>query len=165
MTMADRIAVMSEGRVMQFDTPDRIFFHPANRFVAQFVGSPGVNILPAVLETRDGKSCLVAGPLVVPLGASAPESLRSARLEIGIRPHFLRLEAMPGGLSAKGRVVALEPFGTETNVHATLGDHTVVLVADPKKAPRAGEEITVFCSPSDLYVFDAGDGRLLSHGL
>jgi multiple sugar transport system ATP-binding protein len=165
MTMADRIAVMNEGRVMQFGTPDQIFFRPVNRFVAQFVGSPGVNILSATLQARNGGACLAAGSLVVPLGPTAPESLRAARLEIGIRPHFFRLGATAGGISAKGRVVALEPFGTETNVHVSLGGETVVLVAEPKSAPRTSEEVTVSCSPSDLYVFDAGDGRLLSHGL
>jgi multiple sugar transport system ATP-binding protein len=165
MTMADRIAVMSEGRVMQFDTPDRVFSSPANRFVAQFVGSPGVNILPATLRPAAGGAHLVAGSLAVSLRADAPEALRSSRLEIGIRPHFFRLGTMPDAVSAKGRVIAVEPFGTETNLHVSLDGEMVVLVVEPKGAPRVGEEVTVFCSPSDLYVFDAGDGRLLSHGL
>jgi len=165
MTMADRIAVMSEGRVMQFDTPDLIFGTPANRFVAQFVGSPGVNILPATYFPADGGATLTAGSLVLPLSDRAPEVLRTARLEIGIRPHFLRLNATPDTVSASGRIVATEPFGTETNLHVALGDQVVVLVVEPRQAPPVGETVIVSCAPSDVYVFDAGDGRLLSHGL
>jgi multiple sugar transport system ATP-binding protein len=165
MTMADRIAVMSEGRVMQFDTPDRVFGTPANRFVAQFVGSPGVNILPATYLPAAGGASLMAGSLVLPLSEHAPAVFRTARLEIGIRPNFLRLNAAPGMICGSGRIVATEPFGTETNLHVALGDQVVVLVVEPRQAPPVGEVIVVSCAPSDVYVFDAGDGRLLSHGL
>jgi len=165
MTMADRIAVMSEGRVMQFDTPDRIFGAPANRFVAQFVGSPGVNILPATFRSSDESASLVAGSLVLPLSSGAPRALSSSKLEVGIRPNFLRLGVLPNGVSGKGKIVATEPFGTETNLHVALNDQVVVMVVEPRLAPRVGEEVTVSCAANDIYVFDAGDGRLLSHGL
>jgi ABC-type sugar transport system ATPase subunit len=167
MTMADRIAVMNEGRVMQFDTPERIFGRPANRFVAQFVGSPGINILPAVVRETSGGATLAAGSLVLPLSNRAPEALRKTQIEVGIRPNFLRLGAgaAADAVSCSGRVVATEPFGTETNLHVALGDQVVVLVVEPRQAPAVGEPVVVSCAPADVYVFDTADGRLLSHGL
>jgi ABC-type sugar transport system ATPase subunit len=165
MTMADRIAVMSEGRVIQFDTPAEVFGKPANRFVAQFVGSPGVNILRATSVMASGVAALAAGPLVFPMPASAAKAIGATTVELGIRPNFLRLGAVPGWVSGAGRVLVTEPFGTETYLHVALEDQVVVLVIEPRQAPAVGESVVVSCPAADVYVFDAADGRLLSHGL
>jgi multiple sugar transport system ATP-binding protein len=164
MTMADRIAVIDSGRLMQFDTPDNIFSRPANRFVAQFVGSPAVNVLPASIRSSDGGAVLHAASFVLPLSGLAPEGLRSTRLEIGIRPHFLKLGRSAGSVLGSGRVVATEPLGTETNVHVAAGDATIVVVVNPREAPQVGDGVELSCAPGDVYLFDADDGRLIRHG-
>ncbi len=164
MTMADRIAVMNEGELMQFDTPEQVFAKPANRFVAQFVGTPAINLLPATYHGGDSAS-LAAATLVFPLTDRAPERIRMARTEVGIRPHFLKLGRLPGCVVGAGRVMATEPLGTETNVHVSLGDSVVVLVSEPRLALAAGSTVEVSCPPADVYVFDASDGHLISHGL
>jgi multiple sugar transport system ATP-binding protein len=165
MTMADRIAVMCEGRVMQFDTPERVFGEPANRFVAQFVGSPGINILAAAFRHNGSGAWLHAGGFAFPLSERFSKLLGTNAVEIGIRPHFLALGRRPHCVVGSGRVIAVEPLGTETNLHVALGDASVVLVTDPRQAAAVGDDIDVSCTPSDVYVFDAGDGRLLSHGI
>ena len=166
MTMADRIAVMSEGRVMQYDVPDAIFSRPASRFVALFVGSPAINILPATFHAEaGGGAALRAGSLALPLSDRAPALLRDAGLEVGIRPHDLKLGSRPDLVAGEGRVVAIEPLGTETNLHVALGDQTVVMVVGPRDAPAVGTAVTVGCATDHVHVFDAADGRLLCHGL
>lgn len=166
MTMADRIAVMSEGQVMQYDAPEAIFARPANRFVAQFVGSPAINILPATpVPGAGGGATLRAGSLSLPVSDRVRGLLGNEATEIGIRPHDLKLGPSPGAAAGEGRVVATEPLGTETNLHVALGDQTVVMVVGPRGAPAVGTAVTVSCAPDHVHVFDAVDGRLLSHGL
>jgi ABC-type sugar transport system ATPase subunit len=77
----------------------------------------------------------------------------------------LHLGAIPGAISGSGRIVAIENFGTETNLHVSLQGQIVVMVVEPSQAPRVGEEVTVSCAPADIYVFDRDDGRMLSIGL
>lgn len=165
MSMADRIAVMSGGCLMQFDKPEVVFSKPANRFVAQFVGSPAVNLLPAHFRNTGPEGAIEAGTFSFPLKETAPAELRSVNLEVGIRPHFLRLGSIAGCAAATGQVVVIEPLGTETNVHVAIGGATIVLVVDPRQAPSVGDTVKISCAPSDIYVFDAADGRLISHGL
>jgi ABC-type sugar transport system ATPase subunit len=68
-------------------------------------------------------------------------------------------------VSGSGQIVATEPFGTETNLHIASGDQVVVVVVEPRHAPSVGETVVISCEPSDIYIFDADDGHLLSHGL
>jgi multiple sugar transport system ATP-binding protein len=171
MTMADRIAVMAHGTLMQFDTPERIFNEPANRFVAQFVGAPGINLVPATLRPGTGGATLELLGLEVPCGCAGEIVAGTAgeiRVDVGIRPQALRIgrEAGSGGLIfAGGCVSVLEPIGTQTHVHVGLAGHDLVAVVEPRDAPQPGDQVTLTCDPADVYLFDAESGRTLLHGI
>jgi multiple sugar transport system ATP-binding protein len=105
MTLGQRVAVLRGGVLQQCDTPEVLFEHPANLFVAAFIGSPAMNLVEATVE--DGEARF--GTCRVPL---APGSPLRGRLVLGIRPHDLKL----GGAGIPGRVQVVERLGTETNV-------------------------------------------------
>jgi multiple sugar transport system ATP-binding protein len=137
MTLADRIVVLRAGRVEQVDTPLALFNRPANRFVAGFIGAPGMNFLPA------GR--------LVPGAADG--------LTVGIRPQHLRLaeRGTPGAIDAEVRLV--EALGTETVLHAVTADGARLLAVLPGQVDLApGTRVSLACDPADRHFF-AADGQ------
>ena len=137
LVLGDRIAVLRDGRVDQHGTPDEIWTEPANRFVARFVGTPSMNLLPA-----DGPFRLDGAP-------------SEAGLELGVRPEHLVL----GNGSARGRVVLVEPVGSEAYVHLDVGGERLVARVDAARRPQPGDEVLLSADPEHVHVFDAETGR------
>ena len=156
MTLADRIAVLSAGRKMQYDTPDTVYNRPAALFVAGFTGAPPMNLVSAQLA--DGHADLGDG---LRLRLPAPLDRHSGRLTLGVRPENLRLAPQPGDLALPATVSLLEPLGAETLVTARLGavDMVARLPAQFREAP--GTRFTLHVQPAHLHLFDpeTGDAR------
>jgi multiple sugar transport system ATP-binding protein len=149
LTLGDRLAVLEAGELQQVGTPDELFRRPENRFVARFVGSPAMNLLPCRLE----EGALVAGPLRFP----RPPDADGRRLEVGFRPDRVRLTA--DGAVAQVRLV--EPAGSEAFVHLVLGDSEVVARVPTDRRPEAGTTVRVAVAARDVHLFDADSGRRL----
>ncbi len=131
MTLADRIAVMRGGRLVQLGTPREIYDRPSTSFVATFLGSPRMNLLPARAED----DCVRAGPFRVP----RPEGPLPARLEVGVRPEHVALG--PGG--APGQVVAVEPLGAETHLLLKVGGMDLRAIARGFDLHGRGDSVLV----------------------
>jgi multiple sugar transport system ATP-binding protein len=129
MTMGHRITVLREGKIQQIGTPGEVYDHPANVFVAQFIGMPPMNLLRGSLAESLGKRSGVIA---------------------GIRPEHLRL-----GDGIPAVVDMVEPVGHETIVYATAGDEKLVAIFDPHEAPRAGETVSFTVDPARVHLFDA----------
>jgi multiple sugar transport system ATP-binding protein len=153
MTLADRIAVMRAGRLVQVGTPREIYERPATSFVAGFLGSPRMNLMPARLEG----DTLVAGPFRLPRPAVArlPD-----KLEVGVRPEHLQL-GVEGG--APGEVIAVEPLGAETHLVVRVGALELRAHARGFDGPRRGETVRIAIEPSRAMVFRGdGDGERIA---
>ncbi len=120
LTMADRIAVLNQGRIVQVGTPDEIYDQPANTFVAQLVGTPRINLFSSVRE--DGKVYVPKSQLHLPLPAGLD---LPAEFLLGVRPEDVKPE--PAG-EFSGRVALIEPLGVETIVHIRSGELTLLSV-------------------------------------
>ncbi len=166
MTLADRIAVMRAGRLVQVGTPREIYERPATSFVGSFLGSPRMNLLPARAEG----DALLVGPFRLPRpGGPLPQ-----RLEVGVRPEHVHCRGEGGeGASAQagpvvdatGEVVAVEPLGAETHLLVRLGELEVRAVARGWDAPRRGDAVRVSIDAEHAMVFDAeGDGERVDGG-
>ncbi|MFQ5774756.1 MAG: ABC transporter ATP-binding protein [Kiloniellaceae bacterium] len=133
LTIADQVAVMHDGQVVQLGTPQDLFEAPKHTFVGYFIGTPGMNFLPCVL---DNGSAVVEGQRI-PLSPGLAEKGRSASgaLEIGIRPQFLRLGLQAGGDGVPVAIAAVEDLGDFKIVTARLGARVV------KVKLAAGEEV------------------------
>ncbi len=150
MTMADKIVVMNAGRVEQIGTPLELYDRPANLFVATFMGSPAMNILPA-RATQAG--LLVAGIATVPNTAEVRDG---ADASYGIRPDDIVI-GKEGGVPAE--VLVVEPTGSETHVTARLGEHEITIVSKDRLSIDPGQMISISFLTDRAHVFDTVSGR------
>ncbi|HET9775275.1 MAG TPA: ABC transporter ATP-binding protein [Gemmatimonadaceae bacterium] len=156
MTMADRIAVMNGGRLQQLATPDEMYKFPANLFVAEFLGSPPMNILPV----RQ-----VDGHLTVPGGWSLPEPAQTrvpTELLLGIRPESIRVVSAGTPGAAPASVIVSEPLGSEVIVNVNLGETMVRVRTPPDVRPRPGETVHLQPDPDGVRLFDKESGAKLT---
>jgi multiple sugar transport system ATP-binding protein len=152
MTLGSRIAVLNAGRLQQLATPLEIYTRPANRFVAEFIGSPAINMFDATREA-DGTLRLPDG---VALGSVAGGE--TAKVTVGVRPEDMSIRE-EGQLA--GRISVVEPTGPETYALVDLG-HTEVTVRMgglPNVTP--GRSVRVHVPPAALHVFSADTGDRL----
>ncbi|HEX9118805.1 MAG TPA: ABC transporter ATP-binding protein [Anaerolineae bacterium] len=166
MSMADKIAVMYCGQLYQWGTPDQVYNHPVNAFVARFIGSPNMNFIACRLVVEGGQAWLVqkSGTARVALDDRRRQLLSanpgSEDLILGIRPEHMHVHAQsPGGEAAwQGTVYAIEPLGPKTIVHIRVGSDVVQVIAAPSYRPRVGDPHWVVLNPAFMHVF-AGDSK------
>lgn len=162
MTLADRIAVLSGGKVIQYASPDEIYNRPAAKFVAGFTGSPAMNFATAIVSA-DGASAQL-GDVAIAL----PDSLRNANaacrgksVDLGIRPEDISVDrtATTVGTVVPATVVVTEPLGAETLVTLRIGGAEFVARARPDVSLRAGDSVQAQLASDKLHLFDAESGN------
>ena len=152
MTLADRVAVFMDGRIVQVGTPKEIFNRPAHASVAGFIGTPPMNLLPASWR---GDEVAIDGAGLARVG-TASEAERPVML--GVRPADLRIAA--DGLAA--RVELVEELGDSHVVIASVGDQRVKLRTAPSIALRDGETVRLAFAPGAAHLFDRDSGERLN---
>ena len=149
MTMADRIVVMQGGRIEQVGAPLDLYDRPANTFVAGFIGSPAMNMLPGVVR---GGAVEVAGMrLPLPLGMAVAEG---REVIWGIRPEHLAA----GSEGLRGTVAVVEPTGSETHVVLRSEGAEVVAMFRDRVAFRPGDALVLAPEVAKVHLFDKGSG-------
>jgi len=166
MSLADRIVIMHEGVLQQVGTPDEVYSHPANLFVAQFVGSPVMNVAEAtVAENASAASVSVGGAAT---GFEFPRALLSklnghagGQLTLGIRPEgvLVRREATEGFLPVETQIV--EPLGSFDIVDLKVGSEMLRARTKSGFISGAGEKVYARIDPSQAHFFDAASGKSL----
>ncbi len=159
MTLADRIVVLNDCRIEQIGTPMEVYSNPASRFVAGFVGSPGMNFLPAEVGT-DGTVVLGDGSRIR-VGNSA---MKPGSYDFGVRPeavHVVTEGDAQSDVSAKAGVV--ERLGDRTLVHCTLPNGSELVAQDSGRSQvRPGDNIRLRFDSGAVHLFDSA-GRVYSH--
>ncbi len=151
MTMADKIVVMHGGQVEQIGAPLELYDHPANLFVAGFIGSPAMNLLRGQL----GPEGFAVGGATLPL---PPGRHAAAAAVYGIRPEHWRVD--PDGIPAT--VTLVEPTGSETQVMARIGDTAILCAFRERIAARPGEVIPLMPDAGCVHLFDDASGKRLN---
>jgi multiple sugar transport system ATP-binding protein len=164
MTMGDRIAVLKDGILMQVGTPADLFDHPANTFVAGFIGSPAMNLITATVQ--DGR-VLLGGKLVALPKAAIGELSRAGHREVvvGVRPEDL-VVGPPSEQSFPITVSLVESLGADAYVYATVdladgASKQVVARTDGRMPPRAGDRLEVHAADRHIHLFDAATTQRL----
>jgi multiple sugar transport system ATP-binding protein len=153
MTLADHIVIMKGGTIQQVGTPADVYHKPANTFVAQFIGAPSMNMLPARTNGQGVK--LASGASLALGGVSGP----ARDVIVGIRPDDLHPVAEAP--LVEGRVSLREPLGHETLIYVDLGDTEVIAKADGRAPPPVGETVRLGARAEHVHVFDAETGAAL----
>jgi len=158
MTMADQIVVMRDGKIEQMGTPETIYDAPNNMFVADFIGAPAINFMPAIAADETSQSLMV-GTQHIPLQASCQlQSQQSATL--GIRP--LDIQLTNEG-SYTGTVEFVENTGAETHVHMVFEEHRVRAVSPTRLRCSKGDSLRFNLPSEKLHVFDSQSEQRINH--
>jgi multiple sugar transport system ATP-binding protein len=154
MTMADKIVVMNNGNIEQTGAPLELYDRPANLFVAGFIGSPAMNILPG--STGEG-GFIADGGAKLPL----PPTARNGAGYYGIRPEHLRLTAASeGGIPAT--VQLIEPTGSETQVMMRIGETPLTGAFRERVSAKPGETIHIMPDLGLIHLFEKGSGQRIA---
>jgi len=160
MTMADRIVVMQDGRIEQIGTPLELYDHPANLFVAQFIGSPAMNVVTGTIRRSADDAWVDAdGGGRWPLGSSASGS-DGTRVAYGVRPSDLGVAA--GARSIPAEVIVVEPTGAETELLVRVGTNEIVVVVHGRPSAEPGATVPLTVDPNAIHLFDPTSGQTLS---
>jgi multiple sugar transport system ATP-binding protein len=156
MSLANRIAVLNAGELQQIGTPDEVYDHPANVFVAEFIGSPPMNLMSA---TTTGDAAVTDGGwrLPVPSGSAVdhPETV------VGLRPEGIEIVADNHPGATRAEVITVEPFGSEVIVDVRLGDDSIKIRTAPEIRPAPGSQVALSVKPSAVRLFDRASGAAL----
>lgn len=159
MTLADRIVVLSKGRIEQVGSPMELYRKPANLFVATFIGSPAMNLFPATIESRSKGpvACLVDGQEI----ALEPRyaNFIGQEIHLGLRPEHLALHG--AGSAFRGVVRMFEPTGAHTHVTLELAQQTAMAIVDGAEDVRVEHELTFHVAQDRTHVFDGTTGLRL----
>ena len=170
MTMGDRIAVLNGGIIQQLGSPQELYDHPANIFVAGFIGSPAMNFFPGAKVSGDGDGTRVVlegvGQVIVPqLYAERARAAAGRNLTFGVRPVHLEdanLVSQNGHQSAIDATVdVVENLGNELQVYLNAGGKNLVATLDPRSRVTAGNKVRLFVDSDNIHLFDTDSGEAI----
>lgn len=165
MTMADKIAVMDRGILQQYDTPENIYNHPKNLFVAGFMGSPSMNFIECTYLEKNGKTILDSGEFQLDVteikeiicDATSPE------LIIGIRPEDIVVSPeKPSKFSFQGKVYVLEPLGDHLIINFQVGENLVKALCPITLKANVGEKLLLSFSKDKMHIIDKKTQKVIA---
>ena len=157
MTLGDRIVIMKDGFIQQIGTPQEVFDHPANLFVAGFIGTPQMNLFDAHLARKDGKYTVTVGSVTVELSEEKQQRLAAKDVAeqdvvLGVRPDHIMLCAD----GVKGKVDVSEMMGSSVHLHVTAEGKDVIVIVPTNGAAAhfpAGSEVNMIFGGNVAHVF------------
>ena len=147
MTMGDRIAIMNAGILQQVGTPGDIYDHPANLFVAGFVGTPTMNFVPATVTDTSAK----ASGFEVKL----PKPVAAEKGTLGFRPEAVTDRVMDGGPILDMKVDVVERLGSDQFLYGAVGGDQITARVDPRMSVAAGDRVRLGLDTRSLHFFEA----------
>jgi multiple sugar transport system ATP-binding protein len=169
LTMGTRIAVMKDGILQQLDTPQTLYDHPANMFVAGFIGSPAMNFFEAKLDRSDGGVVVDLGSVQLPLPSQKMDALGNhvgKPIFFGIRPEDIHdANFVPPGIAGMAKFSAnvnvIEPLGSEVFAYVENGGKEMVARFDPRTSARVGQPVDVVADMEKMHIFDRESEKAL----
>jgi multiple sugar transport system ATP-binding protein len=181
MTLGDRIVVMSKGHVQQIDTPMALYDHPANRFVAGIIGSPGMNFINGTISTTDPLEFVASQGAftmkIPPDLAVRVQDIKGRPVILGIRPEDVSVALTSGPALFAGESTIVDPpqfapahldiveaLGNEVFVYATVGQFSITARVSPQPLPALGEPVTLAFDLAKSHFFDEQTGDRVGLG-
>ena len=167
MTMGDRICIMRDGHIEQVGAPLQVYAKPVNTFVAQFLASPAMNLIPAQLTPAGGGLSITAGPFqgALPAAQAALYARAAAAPAIlGLRAEDMLTAPGPATLPVSGKVVVREALGAENLIGIDAGGLTLQARTERHFLPAFGDQVTLHADMSQMHLFDAASGAAYPKG-
>jgi multiple sugar transport system ATP-binding protein len=158
MTMADRIVILRDGYIEQIGAPMEVYNRPANLFVAEFIGSPGINLVRGEVAAENGTPVLRVDGIALPLPPAAKLAL-GQKIVYGIRPEHLVPAHSGAGIPAKVSVV--EPTGPEMHIYTDLAGTEVCAVSRDHLDYGPGQDIRLSPMLDQVHLFDQDSGQAI----
>ncbi len=163
MSLSDRIAVIKDGILQQFDTPMNIFHNPANEFIAAFIGDPPMNIMDATIQkTSSGFQFSIQAeePIHIPVPAQFyPVIYDGMKIRLGIRPTEILIDDDLNAESTAISVAAYEDLGDEHHLHFRLKEQYLTLITQNPKEFHPGESVKLSFKAKSTLIFDVNTGK------
>ncbi len=168
MTLGDRIAVMKDGKVQQFDTPLAVYNKPVNKFVAGFIGSPPMNFIEGLIVTRNSKLYFTEGNFKVRILEDKYPKLRqyiNKKVIFGIRPENI-YDKLFASLSNPDNTVratceVIETMGSENYLYLSIGKNKLVARSEPHNKPAVGSSLDIVFDMKKVLFFDPSTERTI----
>lgn len=159
LTLADRVAVMKNGVIQQLASPREIYRWPANRFVADFIGSPGMNFFDGHVEGN----AFHVGNITIPLDAYQAKDgfVGDCQASLGIRPEHIGVGAACNGIEVKSTVQVVEPMGADTLVWTEMAGKPLSIRVEGERHCNVGDPIHFAIPPECISLFDRESGERL----
>ncbi|MFW6104293.1 MAG: ABC transporter ATP-binding protein [Candidatus Bipolaricaulota bacterium] len=168
MTLGNRVAVIDEGIIQQYDHPQTIYDQPSNKFVAGFIGSPSMNFLDARIREEDGNTYIEGDGFRLLLPDELVDQLEGPSEEevtFGVRPEDLTAEqTVHEGDETKSfdtHVLVTEPLGDEIIVHTEVGDQEIIAQLDPRVDIEPHQDVKLYADMDYIHIFDKDTGDAL----
>ncbi len=165
MALADRMAVMDQGRVMQVGSPLDVYRQPRNTFVASFIGNPPMNLLRCRVNPTSGRLELTGSDIRLdstPWRALLSRAPRDGDLMLGVRPEHIEFTDANAANTIPAQVYATQPLGSESLIILQLGENTLSVRRFDEVLPSIGEQVHIRFSPEHVFWYDARGERLRS---
>jgi multiple sugar transport system ATP-binding protein len=166
MVLADRVAVLRDGRLLQVDTPRNVYDHPGDTFVAEFIGSPRINLVRCRLVRRGAGIVADVGPFSITPSAGAASALRRSRkpaATLGVRPEDVHVLPRRERGAVQGRVYFIQQMGNVAYMDLDMGDGIRITAAvDPNFDLKPDETVFVRFDERRLKFFDVESGKLIA---
>jgi len=157
MTMGERIAVMSEARLQQVGSPQALYDHPDNRFVAGFIGSPSMNFIDVTVQRDGDKVTLKADGVDIPMPDRYKASMKSHsgdKVVLGVRPEHLDVKQDGPSGSLNGNADVVEYLGNEELIHFTVGELDIVALIGSENRVKPGDDLTLEVLLDKVHLFN-----------
>ena len=164
MVLSDRIAIMRDGVLQQYSTPEETYNAPVNTFVAGFIGSPRMNFIKGSLVSTGNQVILDAGALNLPVPGDQARTVAGAGsrpVTLGVRPEHLELSAPSEGATV-ARVELIEPVGPVTYLDLALGDRSLRASVAGVQRYSVGQDVAIGMAPGSLHFFDGQTGNRIT---
>jgi sn-glycerol 3-phosphate transport system ATP-binding protein len=155
MTLADQVVVMNAGNIEQIGAPGEVYKHPASRFVASFIGSPAMNLMPGKVSE--------AGVVDTPGGKLAFDKQRfnpSSEVEVGVRPEDIHVTSSASGIAFTPELV--EELGATRLLHGNFGATPIIVAIPASGTTHENKELRISVDPAAVHLFDKTTGKSLA---
>lgn len=167
MTMSDRIVVMNEGEVQQFATPSEVYNNPSNEFVANFIGTPSINIFEGEMRLNNGNTEIDLGFHTISFDSNIDRKKQSQDVRVGIRPEHIQLELNEQSLGQSqfsAPVKFVEPTGKENIVHLEYPDGEFTAIMPGEAKIEDANTYNIHFENEHIHIFNPASGKnILNH--